>query len=75
MTLIGTDPTVIAVRKIDRAARAVQSAHVTADALVGRMIALDPDAVVAAVSALEREARAQRTGWRPVADAELAVLG
>lgn len=73
MTMIGTDPTVIAVTKIDRAARALRATSVDHGDVLRRVVAIDPDAVVAAIATLERRARSH--GWRTVADHELGALG
>lgn len=73
MTMIGTDPTVIAVTKIDRAARALRATSVDHDDVLRRLVAIAPDHVVAAIGSLERQARFH--GWRSVADHELAALG
>jgi hypothetical protein len=73
--MIGTDPTLVAVRKIDRAARLVRATTVDEVEILHRVIAIAPDEVGAAVSSLETAQRTTRTGWRVVADHELAVLG
>lgn len=73
MTMIGTDPTVIAVTKIDRAARALRATSVDHGDVLRRVVAIAPDAVVAAIGTLERQARSH--GWRTVADHELGALG
>lgn len=47
--MIGTDPTVIAVTKIDRAARALRATSVDHDDVLRRLVAIAPDHVVAAI--------------------------
>jgi len=65
VTMIGTDPTVIAVTKIDRAARALRATSVDHDDVLRRLVAIAPDHVVAAIGSLERSRR--RPHRRPAA--------
>lgn len=71
--MIGTDPTVIAVTKIDRAARSLRATSLDHGDVLRRVVAISPDAVVAAIATLERQTRSH--GWRNVDDRELGVFG